>query len=95
MLAYVNKYMDFYAVVYNAISETTQNYNYHNWKWNISIIIFVVKQCENVRKLTRQTILTHEKKKKECILYTCCMNMIMYIVYCIVYRPWGKGHPVR
>ena len=31
MPAYVNKYMDFYAVVYNAISETTQNYNYHNW----------------------------------------------------------------
>ena len=28
MPAYVNKYMDFYAVVYNAISETTQNYNY-------------------------------------------------------------------
>ena len=37
MPVYVNKYMDFYAVVYNAISETTQNYNYHNWKWNISI----------------------------------------------------------
>ena len=56
MPAYVNKYMDFYAVVYNAISETTQNYNYHNWKWNISIKIFVVKQRENVRELTKQTI---------------------------------------
>ena len=23
------------------------------------------------------------------------MNMIMYILYRVVYRPWGIGHPVR
>ena len=31
-----------------------------------------------MRKLTKQTI---HKQNEECILYTCCMNMIMYILY--------------
>ena len=77
MPAYVNKYMDFYAVVYNAISETTQNYNYHNWKWNISIIIFVVKQRENVRKLTIQ--------KEEKRMHSLHLLYEYNHVYCVLY----------
>ena len=49
MPAYVDKYMDFYAVVYNAISETTQNYNY-------------MSQLEVRRKLLSPSVIASKSK---------------------------------